>query len=168
MLDLQPGVHFKKIEIAVAVDDELDRAGRAIADRARQCHGLRSHRGARLGIDERARRLLDDLLVAALDRAFALAEMHDVAVRVAEHLDLDVARLLDVFLDKDPVVAKARFRLVLRAAEPLAQFGIVMRDAHALAAAAGRGLDHDRIADLPRDRDRMLGVRNDIEMARHG
>src|SRR5438309_9030912 len=100
MLDLQPGIHFEKIEIALPVDDELDRPGRAIAGRPRQRHRLRPHRGACRGIDEGARRLLDDLLVTALDRAFALAEMDDVAVRVAEQLDLDMARLFDVFFEK--------------------------------------------------------------------
>ena len=114
MLDLEPRVHFEEIEIAVAVDDELDRAGRAVSDRLRERHRLRAHRRPRRRVEERARRLLDDLLVAALDRAFALAEMHDVAVRVAQHLDLDVARLLDVFLDEDAVVGEARARLVLR------------------------------------------------------
>ena len=39
-----------------------------------------------------AGRLLDDLLVAALDRALALAEVHERAVPVAEYLHLDVAR----------------------------------------------------------------------------
>ena len=57
------------------------------------------------------RRLLDDLLVAALDRAFALAQVDDVAVLVAEHLDLDVARVLDELLDEDAVVAEARLGL---------------------------------------------------------
>lgn len=39
-----------------------------------------------------AGRFLDELLVAALERAFALAELNDVAVRVAEDLDFDVSR----------------------------------------------------------------------------
>jgi len=43
--------------------------------------------------------LLDELLVAALDRALALAEVHHVALAVGHHLDLDVAGALDVLLD---------------------------------------------------------------------
>jgi hypothetical protein len=56
--------------------------------------------GARLAPKERCRRrgLLDDLLVAALDAALALAEGERLAVRVAEDLDLDVAGLRDVAL----------------------------------------------------------------------
>ena len=47
----------------------------------------------------------------ALDRAFALAEIDDVAVLVAQNLDFDVARIGDEFLDEDAVIAKTRFRL---------------------------------------------------------
>ena len=66
------------------------------------------------------------------------------------------------------VVAKARPRLARRALEALAQLAVVVGDAHALAAAAGRRLDHHRIADLARDRDRRLGVRDHVEVAGHG
>ncbi len=43
-----------------------------------------------------------------------------------------------------------------------------MRDAHALAAAAGGGLDHDGIADLVGDLDRVLVVLDHAEIAGHG
>ena len=62
------------------------------------------------GDDRRRRRLLDELLVAALDRAVALAEVDDVAVRVGEHLHLDVARVLEVALDVDGRVGEVRLR----------------------------------------------------------
>ena len=52
--------------------------------------------------------------MAALDRALALAEMDDVAVLIAEDLELDVARRLDVLLDVDVADAERRFRLALR------------------------------------------------------
>ena len=66
------------------------------------------------------------------------------------------------------VVAERGFRLGLRAREALGDLAGGMRDAHALAAAAGRGLDHHRIADLVGDLDRLLVVRDDAEMAGHG
>ena len=59
--------------------------------------------------------------MAALDRALALAEMDDGAVMVAEHLELDVARMLDVFLDVDVADAEGRFGLALRGLERLRQ-----------------------------------------------
>jgi hypothetical protein len=42
---------------------------------------------------------------------------------------------------------------------------VVVRDAHALAAAAGRGLDHHGIADAARDLHRLAVVLDDAEMA---
>ena len=42
----------------------------------------------------------------ALQRAVALAEVDGVALAVAEHLDLDVARLLQILLDVDGIVVE--------------------------------------------------------------
>ena len=168
MLDLQPRVHLQEIEALVLTGDELDGAGRVVADGSRQRDRLLAHRGAGVGIEQRARRLLRHLLVAALDRALALAEMDDIAVLVAEHLDLDVTRIGDEFLDEHPIVAERRFGLRAGAGEALRHLAGAMRDAHALAAAARGSLDHDRIADVIGDLHRLLLVRDDAEVARHG
>ena len=58
--------------------------------------------------------LLPDLLVAALQRAVALAEMDGLALAVAEHLNLDVTRLFEIFLEIDGVVAERRLGLGAR------------------------------------------------------
>jgi hypothetical protein len=49
--------------------------------------------------------------VAALDRALALAAREDVAVVVAEHLDLDVTRGRDHLLDVERAVPEGRLSL---------------------------------------------------------
>jgi hypothetical protein len=54
------------------------------------------------------RRLLDDLLMPALNRALALDERQHRAVRVAEQLDLDVARAEQPALEVDRRVAERR------------------------------------------------------------
>ncbi len=51
--------------------------------------------------------------------------------------------------------------------ESFMRLGVVVGDAHALAAAAGRRLDHHRIADLLRDLHRFVGIGNGREIARH-
>ena len=83
-----------------------------------------------------------------LDRAFALAEVHDVAVVIAEDLELDVPRRLEILLDVDVADAERGFRFALRRLERMRQLRRVLDDAHAAAAAAGHRLDDDRIADL--------------------
>ena len=95
-------------------------------------------------------------------------QIDDVAVLVAEQLDLDVARIDDEFLDEHAVVAERRFGFRLRAGKTFGDFGFGPGDAHALAAAAGGGLDHHRIADLVGDLHRLLVVGDDAEMAGHG
>jgi hypothetical protein len=57
---------------------------------------------------------LEHLLVAALQRAVALAEMDGIAVAVAEHLELDVARIAEIFFHVDGRVAERRLRLAAR------------------------------------------------------
>jgi hypothetical protein len=68
--------------------------------------------------------------------------------RVAEHLDLDVARPDDRALEVHGVVAERAAGLALGAVERGGELGRALHQAHALAAAAGRGLDHHREADL--------------------
>ena len=55
-----------------------------------------------------------DLLVAALQRAVALAQMDGVALAVAEHLNFDVARLGQILLEIDAVVAEGGLGLGAR------------------------------------------------------
>src|SRR3546814_9032706 len=50
---------------------------------------LLAHLPAHFGADEGRRRFLDHLLVAALDRAFALVQVKDIAMLVAQYLDFD-------------------------------------------------------------------------------
>ena len=97
-----------------------------------------------------AGRLFDDLLVAPLHRAVALAQADDVAVVVADHLELDVPRPLEEFLHVDLVVAERRRRFRARHRDRAQQRAFGVHHAHAAAAAAARGLDDHRIADLAR------------------
>ena len=168
MLDLQPRVHLEEEEALVLAGDEFDRAGAVVTDGLGERDRLLAHGLARGGVEQRARRLLDHFLIAALDRAFALAEIDDVAVLVAQHLDFDVARLDDEFLDEDAVVAERGLRLRTGARKALRHFAIAVGDAHALAAAAGGGLDHHRIADVVGDLHRLDFVLDHAEMAGHG
>ena len=77
MLDLQARVHFHEPEAArfeprLGAGDELDGAGADIADGARSFDGRTAHLGTQLRRHARCGRLLDHLLVAALQRAVAL------------------------------------------------------------------------------------------------
>ena len=81
-----------KIEVALVVQQELEGPGVGVLHGAGGLDDGAAQLAAQLLGDRDRRRLLDQLLVPPLDRALALAEMDDVAVMVAEHLELDVAR----------------------------------------------------------------------------
>ena len=85
--------------------------------------------------------------MAPLDRAVPLAEVDAVAVGVEQDLDLDVAWPLEEALEDEAVVAECRRRLAPAGRERIAQPIRVPHDPHALAAAAGCGLDEDRQPD---------------------
>ncbi len=111
----------KKNSPVVVVEQELDGAGGAVAERAREAQRGVAHRLAQRGVDPRRGRLLEDLLVATLDRALALAEVHELPVGVAEDLDLDVAGARDVALEEDAIVAEAARRLAPRRRDRLVE-----------------------------------------------
>ena len=75
VLDLEAGVHLEEPELAVLVE-ELDGAGVVVAARLGDLDGRLAHGLAGLGGEGRRRALLDQLLVAALGRAVALADPH--------------------------------------------------------------------------------------------
>ena len=84
--------------------------------------------------------------------------MHDVAVLVAEDLELHVARPIEVLLDVDPALAERLLRLGARLVERAAQRDPVARHAHAAPAAAGGRLDEHGITDLVGHPHRLLLV----------
>ena len=122
MLDLDARVHLEEVEARRRVEQELAGAGVHVAGRLRRRDGRRAHACAQLRRDGHARRFLDHLLVPALHRALALAERDHGAVLVAEHLDLDVPRAVDVLLDVHGVVAEGVLRLAPRGVERAGHF----------------------------------------------
>jgi hypothetical protein len=158
VLYLEPRVHLEEVEVDVLVHQELDRSGPFVLCRPCGVDRHLPHRRPDLGGDDHRRGLLDHLLVPPLDGTLPLAQMHVVPVLVAEELDFHVARLLDVFLDVDRVVAEGGLRLGFRHPQRGAQVPLLLNEAHPLAASARRGLQHHRETDRSRDpKDLLLG-----------
>jgi len=180
VLDLQPRVHLHEEELLRPgrLDDELHGAGAAVVDAARGLAGGGTDRGAggralRPGkiLEQGGGRLLDHLLVPALQRALAFAEVHDVSVRIGEDLHLDVPGGGEVALQEQRIVAEARRGLAPGGRERVGEMNRVLDHVHALAAATRRGLDEQGIADL-RCRGDEVGVgeagAGDPRHGRHG
>ncbi len=85
--------------------------------------------------------LLDNLLVAALDRTLALTKVDQVAGGITEHLDFDVARLLQQAFKEDGGVSESCLGLAPGARQLFREVGSIVHFAHTLAATTGGGFD---------------------------
>src|SRR5690606_6194689 len=147
VLDLDAGVHLDEVELPVLVE-ELEGAGTAVADADAGLGADAADALAHLRGDARGRRFLDHLLVPALHRAVALAQVHGIALAVSQYLDLHVARVLQELLHVDHVVAEGRLGLLAGGRHGIDQGALAVHDAHAAAAAAAGRLDDHREADV--------------------
>ena len=122
MLHLDARVHLDEVELAVFVHQELDRAGVLVADVGEAAAQCAANLLAHLRRDLQRWRFFNELLMAALDGAFALEERNHVAVLVGQDLELDVARLLDELLHVELAVAEGVGRLGRCGMEKIGQF----------------------------------------------
>ena len=156
VFDLDARVHFEEEEVPLVVEEELERPGVRVLHRARGIDDRAAELAAHLLGDGHRRPFLEQLLVTPLDRALALAEVHDRAVVIAEDLELDVARVLDVLFEIDVADAERRLGFALGRLERLGELAGGPDDAHAAAAAARHRLDDHREAEILRDLVRLL------------
>ena len=153
MLHLQAGVHLHEIKlhglglvVARLLDDELHRARTHIVHRLGRRHCRCAHLRAQGLGHARRRGFFQHFLVTTLHRTIALEQVDAVAVRVAKHLDLDVARALHIFFNQHRVAAKAVHGLALATGQGVGKICRLLHRPHALAAAACAGLDQHGVA----------------------
>ncbi|MGX1330982.1 hypothetical protein AB7M56_005481 [Bradyrhizobium elkanii] len=163
VLDLEPriGLDEGKRPLALpgfVIDQEFEGAEIVVARGGRELLRRLDDARAHSLAQRRARRHLDELLVAALDGAFALPEMADRAMAVTDNLHLDMARLADQPLDIDRIAAERRLGLRLAARIGLVEPGGILDQAHAAPAAAGDRLDHHGGAGAERGEERLCLV----------
>src|SRR5215510_6035267 len=107
MLDLQTRVHLHEVELARLIHDELDRARVHVTYSTRRSDRGDAHLAAPGYAHPWRWRLLENFLMPALHRAVALEQVHQIAMAVAEHLYLDVARAREILLQQHAVIAEA-------------------------------------------------------------
>jgi hypothetical protein len=102
VFDLQARVDLQEIEVLLCrVVDVFDGSGRTVAHRLAQPAGGVLHLPANRLADAGRGRLLDHLLVAALQAAVALAQGDDPTLTVAEDLYLDVPCVRYILLQEE-------------------------------------------------------------------
>ena len=171
MFDLQPRVHLEEVVRAVPGQQELNRARIGVTGRARHSGSRRGDRRAQFGADRERRRLLDHLLVSALDRTLAFDERQHRAVMIGEQLHLDVPGVDDASFQVNRRIAKRRAGLGPRRANGAGEIRRARDRPHPLPAAACHGLHQQWIADGPGHaghvrvgyvgRERLLGAGHD-------
>ena len=153
VLHLQPRVHLEERRLLPhRVVDELDGPGRAVGDGRGEVPRRLVQPAAQPRRQPGGRGLLDDLLVAALQRAVPVAEHGDLPGPVAEDLDLHVPGRPHQPLEEDAgggevAPTEAGSGEPLDPGERVGDLGRVVTGEHADAAPAAGGLDHDGKAD---------------------
>jgi hypothetical protein len=148
MFHLDASVHFHEEEIAILIEQKLDGADISVV------HGFdgfdcdAADFPAEFLVNGGRRRFFEKLLVPALDRTVALAEMHDMPTMVGGNLYFYVARLEKIPFQVDGVVAERRLRFRLCGLKRAREIFSLVHDAHAASSSTGRGFDDDGIADL--------------------
>ena len=149
VLDLQPGVHLQEEELIGCLrrHQELDRPHTGVPHGLRDGHRALPHPGPGRGVQQHRRRLFNDLLMPPLQAALPLSEVHHRAVRISQHLDLDMPRSGQVPFDEQGVVTESSQGLPAGASDGLGQVPRAVHHPQALAPATSGGLDQHRVAD---------------------
>ena len=122
VLYLQARVHFheEKIHVDLArcgvvalLHNEFNSARTHIIDSACSGHGSLAHLLTQCGCHAGGWCFFQHLLVTALHRAIALHEVNTIALRVAKHLNFDVAWALHIFFNEHRLIAKTVLRFTL-------------------------------------------------------
>mmetsp|Transcript_21259 Transcript_21259/g.31152 ORF Transcript_21259/g.31152 Transcript_21259/m.31152 type:complete len:251 (+) Transcript_21259:1693-2445(+) len=173
MLHLQTGVHLQKIKILLLIHQKLDRTSTLVTSRMDQIMALAYHLPSGVCVEQRARTLLQYLLIPTLHAAFALGEAQHLQlpaclVFTGQNLYLDVMRPLYVLLDEQTLVVEKVFSFGRAQSKPLSGIAVGVTYSHTLSSTTRRGLDHDWISHPIGDSHRLLLVGDDSLVSWNG
>ena len=113
VLHLQPRVHLEEVEprrVAGSLHEELHGPRVAVPAVRATATAASPMRWRSAGRERQRRTLLNHFLVAPLDRALTLEQVDDVTVMIGQHLEFDVARLLDQSFHVERAIAEGGHR----------------------------------------------------------
>ena len=137
VLHLDAGVHFHEEEVVILVEHELDGADVPIMYCFDDFDGNAADFPAEFLVDGGRRCFLEQLLMPALDRAVALAEMSDMPAMVGGNLYLNMAGLKKISFEVNGIVAERGLRLRLRGLKRASEVFRFIDDAHAASSPTG-------------------------------
>ena len=157
VLHLYTGVHLDEVEVAIFIE-ELEGTRAAVADVDARLDAAGLDLAAGFFIDQRGWGFLDHLLVAALQRAVAVAQVNRIALAVGQHLDFHVAWIGEELLEVDHRVAEGGAGFVAGQLGRGDQVLFLVHHTHAATTTATGGLDDHRVAHFAGDAQRFLFV----------
>lgn len=147
MFDLDARVHFHEEEVAVLVQEELDRADIAVPNGFDGFDRGSADLAPKSFINGRRRGFFHQFLVTTLNRAITLTEMDHMAAVVGHDLHLDMPGFEEVPLEIDAIMPEGGFGLSLSCLKRAGEFFRLVHHTHAPSAPARRGLDNHGEAD---------------------
>ncbi len=167
MLHLNSGIHLHEIKMILFIQQKLNGAGIDITRRFRRFYRRLPHLFPQLFRQRHTGRLLDQLLMIALNGAVSLPQMHHISIAVSQDLELNMARIFYKALQIHPPISETADRLFLCCPETLFKIRRIKDFPHSFSAAAQSRLDHDWIADLLCRLQGCLTVRERLFRSRH-
>ena len=142
MFHLNPGVHLdEKPLVGITIQKKFDGARVVVFDFSGNLNGSGAKVVADCFVEIDGGSNLDDLLVATLNGAVALMEVHDIALMVAHYLNLDMLGLAHKAFEEDGRVAKGVFSFGLRLIQKGVKVLFFFDDTHTPPATTESGLD---------------------------
>ena len=151
MFYLQTGIHFQEVEIAVLVDQELNRTGSFVMHSLCRSHSCLTHFLTQFRSDERRRSFFHNFLVTALDRTFTFKKMYGISEIITQNLEFDMMRFFYKFFQINGIVTKRRHRFRTGCVIGFFHFVHIVNQAHAFTSTTHGSFQHDRITDLITD-----------------
>src|SRR6202011_2147849 len=126
---------LNEVQPAILIHQKFDGARIGVPDRRQRLAKNRAYLIGQLRSDLRRRRLLEQFLVPALNRAFTLAQTDYVAMLVGQYLELNVPGMLHIFLHVEIAIPERARGLGLGSLEQRWQFLFTADNTHAAPAA---------------------------------
>jgi hypothetical protein len=143
VLDLNTGVDFDEVVPAHLVDQEFSRTGVPVSDALGKLDSIAQDCLADLLRQVGRGRNFDNLLVATLNGAVTLEQVHGVALGISEDLDFDVAGTLKEAFNEDGTITEGGLGFGYCTLEGGLEFGLFTHNTHTTSTTTHGGLDDD-------------------------
>ena len=147
MLYLNTRIHFNKVWIVISVYQKLQCSCIDISNIFTKTDCCIKNLLSCLVWNGKCRRILYDLLVTSLHRAVTVEQMHNIAVIISDHLNLNMLWSFQIFLNENHIITESFFRFISRLVKFLFQISRIIDNTHPTSATTVGSFQHNRISD---------------------